>query len=298
MVTFERTRMPTIRQGEILGRLRLFLSNLRRRCRYCGGSGLVEKTGQTFTDCEWCNGMYFKYRDFLLCGVPFDYVKISLADISRHYEENCYKKYKILSENVNALLGKCIVLYKGVDSAWGLTSASINLVKEMINAGIDSTYIIFNDFIASLFDFGSDGELNKKNKEMYDYYMSVDCLAIDDISGSTISRSKGDEGFFISKLNNLIMSRKKLNKTTILTFNMTRQLIESVVAASLLDILNKECLWFPVVSKTQKPNAISLLKHENSVLCSVFEPIKSDANTHVIIKKRANVSEICNGGVK
>jgi hypothetical protein len=282
----EKTRIPLFRQNEIFTRIKLYLANLRRKCKHCKGSGYVQQGNQTFKDCEYCNGSYFKYKDFLLCGIPFDYVKLAIGDVESNYAVDCYNKYMVLYKKINDIVGRTLIFYKENEEAWGLTSASIILVKQMLTLGIDSAYIAFSDFLESLIDFGADEEANKRNKEMNEYYLNVDFLAIDDISGSAISKAKGNDGFFVNKLSNLLLTRKRLNKTTIFTFTMTKALIDSSISHSFLDLIIKEGLWFPIACKTKKPNVVERLKLESKELYDIFSNNQMENKKPILIKRK------------
>lgn len=286
------SKIPSHKQTEIFERLKLYLANLRKHCKICEGSGIVLFEDNTFKDCEACNGKYFKYKEYLNAGLPFDYVEMPLEELKKNYTPKCFKDFKILYNNSHSMEGQQICFYKHNVNSWGITTAAMMMLKKFMLAGLDCGVTTLADIVGTFIDFTESSKENIRRRDELDYYHNLQVLVIDRLEGNIITKEKGKDTFFGSKFMQLLSQRRAENKTTIFGFALTDEEISTYYPENLIGYLNDNAHWFPIETNADKLKISDRLRSKNAELYDMFQgyskvtKVVSGTGGKVIIKKK------------
>lgn len=278
-------RIPQYKEKSIFERIRLYLVNLRKNCTMCQGRGIFIKDGETFIDCPNCNDKYFRYKEYLLTGIPFDYVDLTPETIKQNYQPECFEKFMAIKNNLEDIQGKIIVLFKDNPDTWGVSTIGMMWAKQSIDRELKVAVAESADILYGFVDFTDEEEKNKEKKQAQNFYTSTQFLFIDNFEDKIITKSKGNAGFFLVRFTQLLSQRKYFGNTTVVGINMVKEQIKSDFPSDLFKYFEHNALWFRVNSVGDRMTETSKLQKDSKLKnCFETETIKKPSEG-VIIRK-------------
>lgn len=264
----------------------MYLSAKRRSCKTCEGQGaLFNPEDTTYIDCPDCVQIFNSQKKYLESNIPSEYMKLDIEELKTTYETDFFKKFQVILEKILEVLMKTgIILHRGNDNSFGVTTAGIFMLRRLIELQNETFYIEVNDLFSNMFNFGNNEEINSKRSALIEYLANVQGLLIDGF-GMESGRKQYAEGYAYQKFCSFLANRCQTGKMTIICTDLKQDEFQKVYTGYVASTIKRYMYPIDVKSKPQK-------KKEKADILASIDPIFKKNTTVVLEPSPASVSPI------